>query len=103
MVTGFGRIDGVAVGVIGIDPTILAGTTAPMSMRKQNRLIEQAQRFGGEIRKERGDGFHRRALNPRRGRPWFRARQPSSALPMAIPLCMLPRRTSRAMVAAISL
>lgn len=46
VVTGFGRIDGRTVGVIGIDATVLAGTTAPVSMRKQGRVIEQAQRFG---------------------------------------------------------
>ena len=46
VVTGFGRIDGRTVGLIGIDATVLAGTTAPVSMRKQGRLIEQAQRFG---------------------------------------------------------
>src|SRR6266704_3683477 len=46
VVTGFGRVDGRTVGLIGIDATVLAGTTAPVSMRKQGRLIEQAQRFG---------------------------------------------------------
>ena len=46
VVTGFGTIDGRAVGLIGIDATLLAGTTAPISMRKQGRLIEQTQRFG---------------------------------------------------------
>lgn len=46
VVTGFGTIDGRPVGLIGIDATLLAGTTAPTSMRKQGRLIEQAQRFG---------------------------------------------------------
>jgi acetyl-CoA carboxylase carboxyltransferase component len=46
VVIGFGRIDGRTVGLIGIDATVLAGTTAPVSMRKQGRLIEQAQRFG---------------------------------------------------------
>jgi acetyl-CoA carboxylase carboxyltransferase component len=49
VVTGFGRIDGRPVGVIGIDASILAGTTAPTSMRKQNKLIEQAQRYGMPI------------------------------------------------------
>ena len=42
VVTGFGR----TVGLIGIDATALAGTTAPVSMRKQGRVIEQAQRLG---------------------------------------------------------
>jgi acetyl-CoA carboxylase carboxyltransferase component len=46
VVTGFGAIGGRPVAVIGIDATVLAGTTAPVSMRKQGRLIEQAQRFG---------------------------------------------------------
>jgi acetyl-CoA carboxylase carboxyltransferase component len=46
VVTGFGRVDGRTVGLIGIDASVLAGTTAPVSMRKQGRLIEQAQRFG---------------------------------------------------------
>jgi acetyl-CoA carboxylase carboxyltransferase component len=46
VVTGFGRIDGRTVALIGIDATVLAGTTAPVSMRKQGRLIEQAHRFG---------------------------------------------------------
>jgi acetyl-CoA carboxylase carboxyltransferase component len=46
VVTGFGRIDGRWVGLIGIDASVLAGTTAPVSMRKQGRVIEQAQRFG---------------------------------------------------------
>jgi methylmalonyl-CoA decarboxylase subunit alpha len=46
VVTGFGAIDGRPVAVIGIDATLLAGTTAPVSMRKQGRLIEQSQRFG---------------------------------------------------------
>ncbi len=46
VVTGFGRIDGRRVGVIGIDASVVAGTTAPISMRKQGRLIEHAQRAG---------------------------------------------------------
>lgn len=46
VVTGFGRIDARDVAVVGIDASVLAGTTAPVSMRKQGRLIEQAQRFG---------------------------------------------------------
>jgi acetyl-CoA carboxylase carboxyltransferase component len=46
VVTGFGTIDGKPVGVIGIDATAVAGTTAPTSMRKQGRLIELAQRQG---------------------------------------------------------
>src|SRR5439155_19588057 len=46
VVTGFGRLDGRTVGLVGIEATVLAGTTAPVSMRKQGRVIEQAQRFG---------------------------------------------------------
>lgn len=49
VVTGFARVDGRPVGVIGIDSSVLAGTTAPISMRKQGRLIEQAQRGGFPI------------------------------------------------------
>jgi len=46
VVTGFARVDGRRVGVIGIDSSVVAGTTAPTSMRKQGRLIEHAQRHG---------------------------------------------------------
>lgn len=46
VVTGFGTLDGRRVGVIGIDATAVAGTTAPVGMRKQGRLIEHAQRGG---------------------------------------------------------
>jgi acetyl-CoA carboxylase carboxyltransferase component len=46
VVTGFGLLDGRRVGVIGIDASVVAGTTAPISMRKQARLIEHAQRNG---------------------------------------------------------
>lgn len=45
-ITGFGRIDGRRVCVIGIDATILAGTTAPISMRKQGRMAAHAARKG---------------------------------------------------------
>ena len=45
-VTGFGRIDGRRVCVVGIDATVLAGTTAPVSMRKQGRMAEFAARKG---------------------------------------------------------
>ena len=44
VVTGYGRVDGRQVAVIGIDSSIVAGTTAPVSMRKQGRLIHTAQR-----------------------------------------------------------
>lgn len=46
VVTGFAHLDGRRIGVIGIDSSVLAGTTAPTSMRKQGRLIEMSQRFG---------------------------------------------------------
>lgn len=46
VVTGFGVLDGRRVGVIAIDATAVAGTTAPISMRKQGRLIALAQRAG---------------------------------------------------------
>ena len=46
VVTGYGRIDGRQVALIGIDSSIVAGTTAPVSMRKQGRLIDTAQRVG---------------------------------------------------------
>ena len=45
-VTGFGRIDGRRVCLIGIDATTLAGTTAPISMRKQGRIAEFAAKKG---------------------------------------------------------
>ena len=45
-VTGWGEIDGRAVAVIGIDATTKAGTTAPVGMRKQGRIIEQAEERG---------------------------------------------------------
>jgi len=46
VVTGFGTVDGRPVGLIGIDATAVAGTTAPTSMRKQGHLIEMCQRQG---------------------------------------------------------
>src|SRR3954447_17307366 len=46
IVTGFGRIDGGKVGVVAIDAAVLAGTTAPVNMRKQNRVAEWAGRKG---------------------------------------------------------
>jgi acetyl-CoA carboxylase carboxyltransferase component len=49
VVTGFATLDGRQVGVIGIDSSVLAGTTAPTSMRKQGRLIEIAQKNGFPI------------------------------------------------------
>lgn len=46
IVTGFGSIDGRRVAVIAIDATVLAGTTAPVNMRKQNRVAEMAAKAG---------------------------------------------------------
>jgi acetyl-CoA carboxylase carboxyltransferase component len=46
VITGFGAIDGRDVAVIAIDPTVLAGTTAPINMRKQNRIARWAGRRG---------------------------------------------------------
>lgn len=46
VVTGYARLDGRDIAVIGIDSSVMAGTTAPTSMRKQGRLIETAQRVG---------------------------------------------------------
>ena len=46
VVTGFGLLDGRRIGVVAIDSSVVAGTTAPTSMRKQGRLIEHAQRSG---------------------------------------------------------
>lgn len=48
-VTGFATLDGRKIGVVGIDSSLLAGTTAPVGMRKQGRLIEIAQRNGFPI------------------------------------------------------
>jgi methylmalonyl-CoA decarboxylase subunit alpha len=46
IVTGLARVDGRRVAVIAIETTVLAGTTAPINMRKQNRLAEWAGRRG---------------------------------------------------------
>ena len=46
IVTGVGRIGGRKVCVVAIDATVLAGTTAPVNMRKQNRVAEWAGRRG---------------------------------------------------------
>ncbi|WP_423141153.1 acyl-CoA carboxylase subunit beta [Parablastomonas sp. CN1-191] len=48
-VTGFGTLDGRRIAVVGIDSSVLAGTTAPTGMRKQGRLIDLAQRKGMPI------------------------------------------------------
>ncbi|MHB1808543.1 MAG: acyl-CoA carboxylase subunit beta [Solirubrobacteraceae bacterium] len=46
IVTGFGLIAGRRAAVIGIDATVLAGTTAQVNMRKQTRIAELAGRAG---------------------------------------------------------
>jgi acetyl-CoA carboxylase carboxyltransferase component len=46
IVTGLAQIDGRKVCIIAIDATVLAGTTAPVNMRKQNRVAEWAARRG---------------------------------------------------------
>ncbi len=46
VVTGYAKLYGRNVGLIGIDSSVVAGTTAPVSMRKQSRVIETAQRVG---------------------------------------------------------
>jgi acetyl-CoA carboxylase carboxyltransferase component len=46
IVTGLARVDGRKVGVVAIDATVLAGTTAPVNMRKQNRVAEWCGRKG---------------------------------------------------------
>jgi acetyl-CoA carboxylase carboxyltransferase component len=42
VITGLGRINGRRVAIIAIDTTVLTGTTAPVNMRKQNRIAEWA-------------------------------------------------------------
>jgi len=46
VLTGFGRIGGRKVCILAIDATVIAGTTAPVNMRKQNRIAEWAGRRG---------------------------------------------------------
>ncbi|MGH2938825.1 MAG: acyl-CoA carboxylase subunit beta, partial [Solirubrobacterales bacterium] len=46
IVTGLARIDGRRVAIIAVDATVLTGTTAPVNMRKQNRVAEWAGRRG---------------------------------------------------------
>jgi acetyl-CoA carboxylase carboxyltransferase component len=46
IVAGLGRIDGRKVCVLAVDATVLAGTTAPVNMRKQNRVAAWAGRRG---------------------------------------------------------
>jgi len=44
IVTGLARIDGRRVAILAVDATVLTGTTAPVNMRKQNRIAEWAGR-----------------------------------------------------------
>lgn len=46
IVTGLARVDGRQVAILAIDATVMAGTTAPVNMRKQNRVAEWAGRKG---------------------------------------------------------
>ena len=46
IVSGFARIDGRKVCILAVDATVLAGTTAQVNMRKQNRLAAFAGRVG---------------------------------------------------------
>jgi acetyl-CoA carboxylase carboxyltransferase component len=46
VITGLARVAGRKVCILAIDPTVLAGTTAPVNMRKQNRIAEWAGRRG---------------------------------------------------------
>jgi acetyl-CoA carboxylase carboxyltransferase component len=46
VVTGWAKIDGQKVCLVGIDATVMAGTTAPVNMLKQNRMAAFAGRKG---------------------------------------------------------
>lgn len=46
VITGLARVSGRKVCLLAIDATVLAGTTAPVNMRKQNRVAEWAGRRG---------------------------------------------------------
>lgn len=46
IVTGLATVGGRKVAILAIDATVLAGTTAPVNMRKQNRVAEWAARRG---------------------------------------------------------
>jgi acetyl-CoA carboxylase carboxyltransferase component len=46
IVSGFARVDGRRVCILAVDATVLAGTTAQVNMRKQNRLAAFAGRKG---------------------------------------------------------
>ncbi|MCW3010468.1 MAG: hypothetical protein JWO90_872 [Solirubrobacterales bacterium] len=49
IVTGLAKVGGRKVAVVAIDATVLAGTTAPVNMRKQNRVAEWAGTSGFPI------------------------------------------------------
>ncbi len=46
IVAGLGRVDGRNVCILAVDATVLVGTTAPVNMRKQNRVALWAGRRG---------------------------------------------------------
>lgn len=46
VVTGCGLVDGRKVCLLGVDATVLGGTTAPVNMRKQGRILDFAGRNG---------------------------------------------------------
>jgi acetyl-CoA carboxylase carboxyltransferase component len=46
IVTGLARLEGRRVAILAVDATVLTGTTAPVNMRKQNRIAEWAGRRG---------------------------------------------------------
>jgi propionyl-CoA carboxylase beta chain len=46
IVTGMAHVEGRPVAIIAIETTVMAGTTAPVNMRKQNRVAEWAARKG---------------------------------------------------------
>lgn len=46
VVTGFARVGGRKVCINAIDATVLAGTTAPVNMRKQGRIVAHAVKAG---------------------------------------------------------
>src|SRR5689334_18924874 len=46
VITGFARINGRKAAIIAVDATVLAGTTSPINMRKQDRIAEWAGRRG---------------------------------------------------------
>jgi methylmalonyl-CoA decarboxylase subunit alpha len=46
VVTGFGRVGGRKIAVVAVDATVLAGTTSPITMRKQDRIAAWAGHRG---------------------------------------------------------